>query len=142
MKTSLILLTSLTLVACKPAPTPVVDLDPPTIVLPAGVKALTPAEAEAWIRQNPEGLLLDLRMPEELQREGKLPGSRHYDALQAKTLEQIGELDHQKPVLLYCALGGRSTRLAVKLHEAGFQQISLLQGGLEAWKKEGKPVVP
>lgn len=136
-----LLLICLALVACKPAPVPVVDIDPPPVILPASVKELTPEEASTWLVQTPEAMIIDLRMPEEIDREGRITESRHYDFLQTRTQEQIKELDPGKPYLLYCALGGRAQRMAVTMNDSGFKQVSILKGGLEAWKKAGKPVI-
>jgi len=82
-----------------------------------------------------------MRMPEEIAREGKIEGSKNYDFLQSKTLEQLNELDRLKPVFVYCALGGRAVKTAKQLHETGFTQIVVLKGGMDAWLKEGHPVV-
>lgn len=140
MRPSLLLI-CFSLAACKPAPAPVVNIDPPAVILPASVKELTPEEASTWLTQTPEAVALDLRMPEEIDREGRITGSRHYDFLQARTQEQIKELDAKKPYLLYCALGGRARRMAMTMHGMGFKQISILKGGMEAWKKDGKPAI-
>jgi rhodanese-related sulfurtransferase len=130
----------LSLASCEPAPIPTVETEPPTITLPTGIAELTPTQAAEWMSQNPNATLLDLRMHEEVTREGKLPGSRNYDYLQSNTLEKLGQLDHQKPYLLYCALGGRAKRAAVQMHQLGFTQIVVLKGGLNAWMTEGHPV--
>lgn len=129
------------LIGCKPAPAPKVDLEPPAIILPASVQELPPAEAAAWMTQNPGALILDVRMAEEVTREGKLPGSQHHDSLQPATQEYLASLDRQKPCLIYCALGGRSRRLAVQMHDLGFTQLAVLKGGLNAWQTEGREVV-
>ena len=45
------------------------------------------------------------------------------------------------PLLLYCKGGVRSVRAAVKLYNAGYRNLCSLKGGIDAWKKEGLPVV-
>ncbi len=137
----LLLLLTLSLAACKPAAPPVVATEPPPVMLPASARELPPAEAAAWMAANPEALILDLRMPEEITREGKLPGSQNHDFLQDATQEYLATLDRARPCLLYCALGGRSTHTAVQMHHLGFTQIMILKGGLNAWLKEGRSVV-
>ncbi|TDU72887.1 rhodanese-related sulfurtransferase [Prosthecobacter fusiformis] len=131
----------LALFGCKPVPATQVETEPPSIALPAGVQELGPAEAAAWMAQTPDAFILDLRMPEEIEREGKLTGSQNYDYLQPATQEYLATLDRQKPVLVYCALGGRSKLAAVEMHRMGFTRLALLKGGLDAWLKEGRPVV-
>lgn len=136
-----LLLLTLSLAACKPAAPPVVATEPPAIILPASARELTPTEAAAWMAANPEALILDLRMPEEITREGKLPGSQNHDFLQDTTQEHLATLDRTRPCLLYCALGGRSAQTAVQMHHLGFTQIMILKGGLNAWLKEGRSVL-
>ena len=43
-------------------------------------------------------------------------------------------LDKSKPVLIYCASGGRSARSAKIYKEAGFTKVYNLLGGFRAWK--------
>lgn len=134
-------LLGLFLIGCKPAPISKVALEPPAVILPASVQELSPTEAAAWMTQNPGALILDVRMAEEVTREGKLPGSQHHDYLQPATKEYLATLDRQKPCLIYCALGGRSRRLAVQMHDLGFTQLAVLKDGLNAWQTEGRSVL-
>jgi rhodanese-related sulfurtransferase len=43
-------------------------------------------------------------------------------------------LDKSKPVLIYCASGGRSAKSAKIYKEAGFTKVYNLLGGFRAWK--------
>ncbi|MBW2489793.1 MAG: sulfurtransferase, partial [Deltaproteobacteria bacterium] len=43
-------------------------------------------------------------------------------------------LDSQKPVVVYCASGGRSLAAAQLLSGLGFNEIYNLQGGIKAWQ--------
>lgn len=53
--------------------------------------------------------------------------------------ERTQYLDKSKPVYVYCASGARSANAAVVLRERGFTAINM-EGGLNAWKKAGKPI--
>jgi rhodanese-related sulfurtransferase len=53
--------------------------------------------------------------------------------------ERVQSLDKQKPVYVYCLVGGRSSAAAQWLREQGFTVYNL-QGGINAWKKANKPV--
>ncbi|SKA92483.1 Rhodanese-related sulfurtransferase [Prosthecobacter debontii] len=135
------LLICFTYAAIDAAPLPDnVELGPPKIQLPASVQQLSPLEVAAWLTAHPEATVIDLRMPEEITREGRLTGSHHYDFLQSSTADKLAQLDHDKPYLLYCALGGRSEKAAVQLSQQGFKQLVILKGGLDAWLKAGQPV--
>ncbi len=48
-------------------------------------------------------------------------------------------LDKKKPVYVYCLAGGRSAAAAKKLKEKGFKVFDL-QGGINAWKSNQKPL--
>ena len=144
MKTALyhfLLLSCLAFTGCERAAPPVVETTAPEVILPAEVKELTPTEATQWLSSHADAQIIDLRMPEERTRDGQIDGSKNYDYLQSVTVEQLAALDHQKPVFIYCTLGGRSSRTSVEMHRLGFQQIVVLKGGLNAWLNEKKPVL-
>ncbi len=44
------------------------------------------------------------------------------------------DLDKSKPVLIYCASGGRSAKSAKLYKDAGFKKVYNLLGGFRAWK--------
>ncbi len=138
----ILLLIPFVLLACgrePPAPGPT---EPPEIALPTGVSELTPAEARQWITAHPDGLILDVRMEDEVTREGKIEGAQNHNVLGWQNTEaQLMANDRSKPCLIYCALGLRSRIAAVKLHEVGFKNLSVLKGGLNTWILSGQPVV-
>ncbi len=100
---------------------------------------LSPADFEKKI-STLQPQLLDVRTAREYQ------SSHIKNALQADWLnkEQFADrtqyLDKSKPVFVYCASGGRSGEAAKWLHEKGFTDVQNLQGGLTAWKMEGRSV--
>jgi rhodanese-related sulfurtransferase len=53
--------------------------------------------------------------------------------------DRTQHLDKSKPVYVYCASGVRSDRAASALRAKGFTAINM-EGGLNAWKKAGKPI--
>lgn len=132
---------SFCLIACKPPSTAPAAVEPPAILLPASVQQLSPAATATWITTHPGALILDLRMPEEVTREGKLLGSQNHDYLQPATAEYLSKLDPTKPYLLYCAIGGRSTRAALHMQSQGFTELAIIKGGLNAWLTEGREVI-
>jgi rhodanese-related sulfurtransferase/rubrerythrin len=96
------------------------------------VQSMDPEEAKAFMagRGQDEFTLLDVRQPKEYEEE-HLPGAK---------LIPIGELDRRldevepgKPVLTYCAVGGRSRVAAQMLAGKGFDQVINLTGGIKAW---------
>jgi len=53
------------------------------------------------------------------------------------SLERIAE----KPLYLICRTGGRSALAAESLQRMGFEQVYSVDGGMNAWQEEKRPVV-
>ena len=82
--------------------------------------------------------LLDVRRPEEY-KAGHLQGAFLANWMDKKEFEErIQYLDKNKPVYVYCLAGSRSAAAAEWLVEKGFANVVNMQGGINAWKKEGK----
>ena len=102
---------------------------------------------EDWTRGRDDLLLVDVREPEEFQ-VGHLPGAI---LVPRGTLEAAADpgTKHRhpllcdarcRPVVLYCASGGRSALAARTLQEMGFEEVYSLAGGMDVWEAEGFPV--
>lgn len=90
--------------------------------------------------QNTEVQLLDVRTDEEYA-EAHLPDALQADVNDGKAFaKKIAGLDKNKPVYVYCRSGRRSQKAANQLKAQGFKEVVNLDGGIEAWKEEGKPV--
>jgi rhodanese-related sulfurtransferase len=46
----------------------------------------------------------------------------------------------EKPVIVYCETGNRSTNAAAALRKLGFTRVFSLAGGMKAWRDAGLPV--
>lgn len=54
--------------------------------------------------------------------------------------QRVGELPRDRPLLVHCAGGYRSSIAASLLQQAGFAQVSELAGGIAAWEAAGLPL--
>lgn len=81
---------------------------------------------------NQDVQLIDVRTPEEYSA-GHLYKAQNIDFKAPDFQEQISKLDKNKPVLIYCAAGGRSARASVVFETLGFKKIFDLNGGYMAW---------
>jgi rhodanese-related sulfurtransferase len=54
--------------------------------------------------------------------------------------DRTSYIDKDKPVYVYCLSGGRSSAAAEWMRNNGYQQVYNLTGGINAWKKDDKPV--
>ncbi len=59
---------------------------------------------------------------------------------QAQFKDRIQYVDKDKPVYIYCLAGGRSNAAANWMRDNGFKNIIELEGGINAWRANNKPV--
>ncbi len=83
--------------------------------------------------------LIDVRTPAEYQT-GHLPHSTLINYKNKDFRDKIAQLDKGKPVMVYCAAGGRSTAAAALLEELGFPKVYELEGGITRWRDAGQAV--
>ncbi len=106
----------------------------------AAYRTLSPTEAMNMIRTDSSLVLLDVRTPAEFGGElGHLKGAQ---LLPVQELDaRIAELERLKdrPILVYCRSGSRSSRAADRLAEHGYT-IFMLEGGMLDWNASGLPV--
>ena len=83
-------------------------------------------------------VVLDVRAPGEFEA-GHLPNARNIplDDLERRSVD----LPAGRPVIVCCATGVRSAKAAASLRKAGRQDVFNLDGGLNAWRQAGLPVV-
>lgn len=83
-------------------------------------------------------LLLDVRAKEEYE------VSHLQDAVLAtseqEALEALEGVPSDRPVVLYCSVGYRSSEMAGFLQKRGFEKVYNLEGSIFAWANEGRPV--
>lgn len=95
---------------------------------------VTPAEAAAL---PDEWQWLDVRTAQE-RAEGYIrPGSLHIELTELPT--RAGELDRERPVVVYCRSGGRSAMAVAALRAGGYAATNLA-GGIVAWQAADLPV--
>jgi len=97
-------------------------------ILKAQITNLTAQEFIAKAITTKNAQLLDVRTPEEW-KAGKISSSNCINFNDAAFKQQIEKLDKNKPVFIYCAAGGRSSKAAPILQQAGFKYIYNLTGG-------------
>ena len=66
---------------------------------------------------------------------GHIPGAIHMDWRQV--LAKRHTIPKDKPVLIYCNTGSLSAQAGFALRVAGWDNLRILQGGMEEWKAKG-----
>ncbi len=101
---------------------------------------LSSKEFRKKLDNSTDALLLDVRTPEETAK-GYLKGAVFMDFYDSSFKEQVSTVDREKPVFVYCAIGGRSWDAAKIMQEMGFKKVYDLKGGIIVWKIKNYPVI-
>jgi rhodanese-related sulfurtransferase len=105
-----------------------------------------PAEEAVKLHGRDDVVLVDIRDPRELEREGRVPGAFHCTRGMLEFWIDP-ESPYHKPVfaedkrfVFFCAGGMRSALAAATAHDMGLRPVAHVEGGFAAWKKAGGPV--
>ena len=102
----------------------------------AGGPWVNTAEATHLINRE-DALVLDVRDPGEF-------GAGHILGAKNVPLSRLGDAEVAKrkdrPVIVYCEGGERSSKAVAALKRQGFARVVNLTGGLRAWQQAGLPV--
>lgn len=95
--------------------------------------------AVTWVNQR-QAQIVDVRTVDEY-KTGHLPNSKHLPLAEMDEGMAKLRLDNNKPVILVCLSGARSTSAIGKFKKAGFNEVACLEGGVNAWTQAGLPLV-
>lgn len=97
------------------------------------VNEVSPAELKNWIdTKRNEIQIIDIRESYEYE-DGHLNPCKHIPM--EYVMEAISELDKDKPIVVYCQSGKRSTPMVYMLQrECGIEDVYSLKGGFEAYQ--------
>jgi len=109
-------------------------------ILARAQERLSPKEFRKKLDHTSDALLLDVRTPPEIAK-GYLKGAVFMDFYDSSFTEQVAGIDRDKPVFVYCAIGGRSWDAAKIMHTLGFKEVYDLKGGIIVWKIRNYPFV-
>lgn len=83
-------------------------------------------------------LVIDIRSQDEYKK-GHIAGAKQADADQVENVKGL-EKAKDKPIIIVCAAGMTASKAANQLAQAGYQQVSILEGGMGTWKGANLPV--
>ncbi len=99
---------------------------------------VTPSQFAKEIAAN-KVQLVDVRTPKEY-KAGHIQNAVNIHLYDKDFEQRIDKLDKNKPVYVYCKVGGRSAEAVEIMQAKGFKKIVELDGGIDAWAEAGKPV--
>ena len=100
------------------------------------IKRLNVNEFKELMDKTPNKIILDVRTNGEVA-QGVLPQATQIDYNGGNFETQLEKLDKNKPIFIYCAVGGRSGSACSILSKKGFKQVYNLEGGINAWRASG-----
>lgn len=100
------------------------------------VPEISRAELKAKLDEGAQ--LVDVRAEHEWEA-GRIAGAKHVPL--AELGERAGEIDRERPVVLYCRGGNRSSMATEALAAAGYDAMKLSEG-IVGWAGEGLPLEP
>lgn len=109
------------------------------LLIPRGGLAAEVDVARAYAMYKDGAIMLDVRTPAEYEVQ-HIPGSRliPLDDLSGR----MGELPKDEDIVVVCRSGNRSREGTTILRDAGFQRVTCMTGGLQAWSAAGYPTEP
>ena len=107
-----------------------------------------PAEEAVKLHGRDDVVLVDIRDPRELEREGHVPGALHCTRgmlefwIDPESPYHKPAFAQDKRFVFFCAGGLRSALAAATAQDMGLKPVAHIEGGFAAWKKAGGPVEP
>ncbi len=111
----------------------------------AQIETMKPADAIAASKRD-DVVIVDLRDPRELERDGKVPGAfsctrgmlEFWIDPESPYAKDIFQQD--KKFIFFCAGGWRSALAAKTAQDMGLSPVAHIEGGFKAWREAGGPV--
>lgn len=92
-----------------------------------------------YLASGEQPLLLDVREPWEFA-QCRIEGSVNMPM--GQVVQHWHDLDPARETVVICHHGMRSMQIALLLQQAGFQRVTNLDGGIDAWSQNVDPSVP
>ena len=111
----------------------------------ARIETLSASEA-VKLHGRDDVVLVDIRDPRELERDGRVPGALHCTRGMLEFWIDPASPYHKpafaqdKTFVFFCAGGMRSALAAATADEMGLKPVAHVEGGFGAWKAAGGPV--
>ncbi len=105
----------------------------------SGVRPIGPAQLTALINRD-NALVVDLRPAADFDK-GHIAGAKNVQMSQFDPENKQLAPAKALPVVLVCKAGESAGAAAKRLRKAGFSQVNVLEGGVQAWQAADLPLV-
>jgi rhodanese-related sulfurtransferase len=102
------------------------------------MKTINPKQAQEK-KRNGEVLFLDVRTPAEI-RESSIEDCLCVPHDRVTHASELENLSRDQPLVLVCGSGKRATMAGEALEEKGFQDLSVMEGGIQRWEEHDLPL--
>ena len=103
------------------------------------MRRIGPAQLTAMINRD-DALVVDVRPAAEFGK-GHIAGSKNVQMAQFDPENKQLAPAKALPVVLVCKVGQTASDAAKRLRKAGFTNVSVLEGGIQAWQSADLPLV-
>lgn len=107
--------------------------------LPAGFGSVNAEGLATTMAEKPETVLIDVRMPAELESNGYIDGAVNIPLPEFLASADL-PADKDAPVVIYCGSGHRGAVAEVAMTLMGYTDVKNLAGGFTAWKGAGMEI--
>lgn len=108
-----------------------------TTVAAAAMQNISATDMQKVIKQTPDIYLLDVRTLGEYTQK-RIKGAHLIPIDQVE--KRISEIPHNRPIIVYCETGVRSSLVGRYLDRLGFNSVSNLSQGIMGWQVRGYPI--
>ncbi len=96
---------------------------------------------KARLAEKDDVIVLDVRNADEMKGPlGHVAGARNIAVADLPNHVSGLQAEKHKPIIIVCQTEMRSLKAVQILAQAGFTDLAVLKGGMEAWNREGNPV--
>ena len=105
-----------------------------------------PVKAAIALHGRDDVVLVDLRDPRELERDGRVPGAFHCPRgmlefwIDPESPYHKAIFNEDKKFVFFCGAGWRSALSTATAQDMGLRPVAHIEGGFTAWKEAGGPV--
>ena len=104
-----------------------------------GGHRLAPAALTALVNRE-DALVVDVRAAADFEK-GHIPGAKQLALAEVKPEHKLLVAAKSRPVVLVCKAGESAVGAAKRLRKAGFSNVNVLEGGIQAWQSADLPLV-